>query len=162
MKNNVFPISILILFSVLISACKGDKGDVGPAGPSSSSVFIGGDDQIINLSPQVAISRKISITVEESGTILFQASGFFAWDNNIRSYYDGRASLSLNDSTMDFQYITVWANDSAAFSSNPYVVTRGMTVKSPGTYTVYLIGDSPSGDGVEMVGNNASAIFTPQ
>ncbi len=166
MKNVVYLICCVLFLSALITGCKGAKGDKGPtgtqgpAGEPGNSVFIGGDGQGIYLSSIVSLSRTISITVDGPGTIIFTASGYF-WDTDTSASYIAQASLSLTDSTIDNQYLSVAEGDSA-HAYIPYMVTRGMTVSSAGTYTVYLVGDLTVGSGVSMIKNNATATFTMQ
>jgi hypothetical protein len=153
----------LVVFAfclINLMSCTGPQGPVGPAGSSVTSIFIGGDNQTINLTSNLTIVRQVSMTVSSPGVIIYQASGFFYYNYNTIDYV-GRVSWSLNTDSIDFAYACIIEGNSSV-SYNPYTVTRGLTVNSPGTYTAYLLSQLTIGSGIQMLKNNVTATFTPR
>ncbi len=165
MKPTAFIICILFALPTIILGCKGitgPQGPVGPSGTSAYSIFIGGDNQAVNLSYTPQVIRQINMTVHGSGIIVFQASGYF-FDSTNQAHttsYIARVSWSSNDSTMDRSYLCVAEGDSSIIF-NPYVVSRSLKVDSAGTYNIFLLGDLTQGGGIQTIRNSVIATFTP-
>ena len=154
----------LIAFTLILSSCRGNTGPQGPVGPpgaNSSSIYVGGDNQAINLSSSPRVLRQIGMKVVGPGLIIFQASGYFYLSDQIHDKnFIARASWSLNDTAIDRSYLCVAEGDSSIIF-NPYFVSRSLKADTAGTYTVYLLADLSHGDSVQAVKNSAIVTFTP-
>lgn len=156
-------------FLVLLVACtkEGPQGPQGPAGPQgvngngSFSIFLGGDDQSLDVFLEPNVSRKVSLTVAGPGTIVLEASGYF-FHNNKNIDYIGRASWSLDSTKMDNAYMCV-VSGSNSDGFNSYHVSRGFDVTNSGTFHFYLLGNlNNSSDTIKMIKNNVVATYTPK
>jgi Collagen triple helix repeat (20 copies) len=157
------------------TGAQGPGGAIGPAGPAGATgptgpqgvpgngckaVFVGGDNQTVALSTSSrTLSRTISVAASGPGLIIFKASGYFTFQDT--GWTTARASLSLTNSTIDQNFVSIARGKSNGNANAAYSVMRSVAVSNAGTYTVYLVGDLNANKSASMAVNNATGIFTP-
>ena len=105
--------------------------------------FAGGS-QRLPLTPAATVVRSINITAPTAGTLIVNASGYFAFPD--RSTLDlARCSLTTG-TAVDFSHLTAFGENTAdAMSYVPFGATRGFSVPA-GTHTINLVCEEVYGD----------------
>jgi hypothetical protein len=119
------------------------------------SQFAGGS-QRLPLTSAATVVRRISVNAPTAGTLIVNASGYFAFPN-FTTLDAARCSITTG-TAVDFSRLIVFAeNAPAGMSHVPFGATRGFSVPA-GTHTINLVCEEASGD-TEVGDSEVTALF---
>ena len=105
--------------------------------------FAGGSQRLL-LTPAATVVRSIDITAPTAGTVIVNASGYFAFPDT--STLDAARCSITTGTAVDFSHLFAFGENAASGMSHvPFGATRGFSV-SAGTHTINLVCEEAFGD----------------
>jgi hypothetical protein len=117
--------------------------------------FAGGS-QRLPLTPAATVVRSISITAPAAGTVIVNASGYFAFPD-FTTLDAARCSLTTGTAVDSSHLVVFGENTPNAMSYVPFGATRGFSVAA-GTHTINLVCEEAYGD-TAIGDSEVTAIF---
>ena len=125
----------------LATFCEWDPVFVAPMVAPSAAPPVGGG-QPRPLTPTAAVVRSLNITAPTAGTVILNASGYFAFPDT--STLDAARCSITTGTAVDFSHLIVFGENTAnGMSHVPFGATRGFSVAA-GTHTINLSARRPS------------------